>query len=100
MAGRTRKVSLSGAMLGLASDADASLGSHLRLEFQAIGTIDALFVRRSAAGTAVRFTGMEEGTREQLIRHLYTMGLEQETDASAGFARRSTTIFNRLVGAR
>jgi hypothetical protein len=28
------------------------------------------------------------------------MGLEQETDASAGFARRSTTILNRLVGAR
>jgi hypothetical protein len=48
----------------------------------------------------VRFTGMAEGTREQLIRHLYTMGLEQETDASAGFARRSTSILNRLVGAR
>ena len=87
-------------MLGLPSDAGAPLGSHLRLEFQAIGTIDALVVRHSAAGTAVRFTGMEEGTREQLIRHLYTMGLEQETDASAGFARRSTTILNRLVGAR
>jgi hypothetical protein len=70
---------------------------HLRLRFQAIGTIDALVVRRSAAGTAVRFTGMEEGTREQLIPHLYTMGLEQESDVSAGFARRSTTP--RLVGA-
>ena len=100
MAGRTRNVSLSGAMLGLPSDTGAPVGSHLRLELQAIGTVDALVVRHSAAGTAVRFTGMEEGTREQLIRHLYTMGLEQETDASAGFARRSTTIFNRLVGAR
>jgi hypothetical protein len=74
-------------------------GPHLRLRFQAIGTIDALVVRRSAAGTAVRFTGMEEGTREQLIPHLYTMGLEQESDVSAGFARRSTTILPRLVGA-
>jgi cellulose synthase/poly-beta-1,6-N-acetylglucosamine synthase-like glycosyltransferase len=98
MAGRTRNVSLSGAMLGLPDDVSARLGCHLRLEFQAIGTIDALIVRRSAAGTAVRFTGMEEGTWEQLIRHLYTMGLEQESDASAGFARRSTTILNRLVG--
>ena len=87
-------------MLGLPSDTGAPVGSHLRLELQAIGTVDALVVRHSAAGPAVRFTGMEEGTREQLIRHLYTMGLEQETDASAGFARRSTTIFNRLVGAR
>jgi hypothetical protein len=42
---------------------------------------------------------MEEGTREQLIRHLYTMGLEQESDASAGFARRSTTILNPLGAA-
>jgi cellulose synthase (UDP-forming) len=99
MPGRARNVSLSGAMLGLPDDASAPLGCHLRLEFQAIGTIYALVVRRSAAGTAVRFTGMEEGTREQLIRHLYTMGLEQESDASAGFARRSTTILNRLVGA-
>jgi cellulose synthase (UDP-forming) len=100
VAGQTRNVSLSGAMLGLPDDASVPLGGHLRLEFRAIGTIDALVVRRSASGTAVRFTGMEEGTREQLIRHLYTMGLEQETDASAGFARRSTTILNRLVGAR
>ena len=36
------------------------VGSHLRLELQAIGTVDALVVRRSTAGTAVRFTGMEE----------------------------------------
>jgi hypothetical protein len=100
MAGRTRNASLSGAMLGLPDDTSIALGSHLCLEFQAIGTIDAIVVRRSAAGTAVRFTGMEEGTREQLIRHLYTMGLEQDTDASAGFARRSTTILHRLVGVR
>jgi cellulose synthase (UDP-forming) len=100
LAGRTHNVSLSGAMIGLPGDASAALDSHLSLELPAIGTIDALVVRRSAAGTAVRFTGMAEGTREQLIRHLYTMGLEQETDASAGFARRSTSILNRLVGAR
>jgi hypothetical protein len=100
IAGRTRNVSLSGAMLGLSADHDAPLGSHLCLEFQAIGTLDALVVRRSPAGTAVRFTGMAEETRERLIQHLYTMGLEQETDASAGFARRSTTILSRLVGVR
>jgi PilZ domain len=99
IAGRTRNVSLSGAMLGLPDDDSVALGTHLRLELQAIGTIDALVVRRSAMGTGVRFTGMEEETRERLIRHLYTMGLEQETDASAGFARRSSTILNRLVGA-
>jgi cellulose synthase (UDP-forming) len=99
MACRTRNVSLSGAMLGLPADFGAPLGSHLCLEFQSVGTIDALVVRRSPAGTAVRFTGMEERTREQLIRHLYTMGLEQETDPSAGFARRWTTILSRLVGA-
>jgi PilZ domain len=100
IAGRTQNVSLSGAMLGLPDDASVPLGSHLRLKLQAVGTIDALVVRRSALGTGVRFTGMAEETREQLIRHLYTMGLEQETDASAGFARRSSTILNRLVGAR
>jgi PilZ domain len=61
MADRTRNISLNGAMLSLASDADASLGSHRRLEFQAICAIDALVVRRFAAGTAVHFTGMEEG---------------------------------------
>jgi hypothetical protein len=42
---------------------------------------------------------MDEATRERLIRHLYTMGLEQDTDASAGIARLSTTILHRLVGA-
>lgn len=96
---RTRNVSLSGAMLGKPADSEALLGSHLRLEFEAIGAIDAQVVRRSAAGTAVRFTGMEERTREQLIQHLYTMGLEQDFDPAPGFARRMTTILGRLVGA-
>jgi cellulose synthase (UDP-forming) len=96
---RTRDVSLSGAMLGLPADVQAPSGSHIRLEFEPIGTVDALVVRRSAAGIAVRFTGMDEATRERLIRHLYTMGLEQDTDASAGIARLSTTILHRLVGA-
>jgi hypothetical protein len=96
---RTRNVSLSGAMLGEPDDLDTPLGTHLSLEFPAIGSIDALVVRRSAAGTAVRFTGMEERTREQLIRHLYTMGLEQGRDPAPGLARRLTTILGRLVGA-
>jgi PilZ domain len=96
---RTRNVSLNGAMLGFPADLSAPPGSYLRLEFEGIGAIDALVVRRSRGGTGVRFTGMDELTREQLIRHLYTMGLAQETDPSAGFARRWTTIVRRLVGA-
>jgi hypothetical protein len=96
---RTRDVSLSGAMLGLPADVQAPPGSHIRLEFEPIGTVEALVVRRSGAGIAVRFTGMDEATREQLIRHLYTMGLEQDTDVSAGIARLSTAILHRLVGA-
>jgi cellulose synthase (UDP-forming) len=96
---RTRDVSLNGAMLGLPAELEAPTGSLLRLEFRLIGTVDALVVRRSVTGIAVRFTTMAEATRDQLIRHLYTMGLEQDTDASAGLARLSTTILNRLVGA-
>ena len=99
MACRTSNVSLNGAMVSLPADLSTPRGSHLCLEFQAIGTIDALVVRRSAAGTAVRFTGMDEGTREQLIRHLYTMGLEQDMEASPGFVRLSMTILKRLIGA-